>query len=377
MSTKYNLKLIWDYINGEEVPNIDKLESDYRFILEVMKVTNDKKMYNLCSDEMLKNYNFIKEVIKIFKKDKQFIIEVASNYLKKTDTNDLTYKELIFLMCNLLNVDLYDCPEKILAFYVQRSGFYQTTRVEIEKLLSEEEPFWQKEFGLGFIYILANDLGNSKIITKYFAEMYLKDIFYSNNGLTLEELIHKHFNSYNKLKEVGIKKYILNYTSYIDKYLADYLINNIDLIENLEKSIINIGMNWDNYLVRLEEKKAEIFETEALKILEKYKTNFTYEEICHHIDGMNLKLPVKLKEYVYYDHFSDELLDYSKDIIDIIDDKNISFNDYKCIKEIIKLAKEIYIEKDEQGKLETRLFVPIPIIEKEKAKTRVLKFKKL
>ena len=52
----YNRKLIWKYINGEEIPNIDRLESDYRFMLEVIRITNDKKMYNLCSDEIKLKY---------------------------------------------------------------------------------------------------------------------------------------------------------------------------------------------------------------------------------------------------------------------------------------------------------------------------------
>ena len=79
---KYNTKLVWDYINGEEVPNIDDLESDYKFMIEVLRVTIDKKMYNLCSDEMKNNYEFIKSVIEIFIDDKKFIKEIADKYLE-------------------------------------------------------------------------------------------------------------------------------------------------------------------------------------------------------------------------------------------------------------------------------------------------------
>ena len=31
--SKYSLKLIWNYVNGEEVPNIDELEADYKFMI--------------------------------------------------------------------------------------------------------------------------------------------------------------------------------------------------------------------------------------------------------------------------------------------------------------------------------------------------------
>lgn len=86
-----------------------------------------------------------------------------------------------------------------------------------------------------------DDLGNSETITRYFAKMYIDEIFYSNKKLTLEELIHKHFSNYTELEEVGIKKYILNYVSNLDEYLADYLSNNLGLIEQIEKSIRCIG----------------------------------------------------------------------------------------------------------------------------------------
>ena len=349
--SKYSLKLIWNYVNGEEVPNIDELEADYKFMIEVMKVTYDKKIYNLCSKEMKINYEFIKAVINIFSKDKNFITKVATEYLKKISSEDITYKELIFLVCELLNADIYDCTEEMCAFYIKRNCIYQMTRVYIEAVLTKEELFWKKDFGLGFIYITSSKLGNSEIITRYFAEMFLKDIFYQNDELTLEDLIHQHFTNYEELKEIGIKKYILNYVSYKDKYLADYLINNLELIEKLEKNIINIGTNWNNYLARLKDKKDEKFETEAINLIEKYNTSFSYEEICHHIDKMDLNLPIKLKEYVYYDKNIEDYIDYSDDVVDVIDESNISFNDYKCIKDIINLAKDIYFLSAREKKL--------------------------
>lgn len=41
---KYNRTTIKNYINGEEVENIDKLESDQDFMLEVMRKTRDKQI---------------------------------------------------------------------------------------------------------------------------------------------------------------------------------------------------------------------------------------------------------------------------------------------------------------------------------------------
>ena len=375
MKNKYSLKLIWDYVNGEEVQDIDELEADYKFIMEVIKVTKDKKMYNLCSEEIKKNYEFIRFIIEEFKNDQKFITEVAINYIKEFGEEDITSKELIFLMCELIkNFDADN--DEFIYFNVKKGAIYNTERVIVEKALSEEDGHWQKEFGLGFIYILSSDLGNSEIITRYFATSYLNEIFYECDNLTLDELVHRHFSSYDILKEIGIKEYILNYVGYKDKYLKDYLINNLDLTKKLEQSITYIGLNWNNYLERLKYIKEEQFETEGIKLIEKYKASFSYEEACHHIDKMNLGLPVKLKEYFYYDKNCDDYIDYSNDIMDVINENNISFNDYKCLKEIINLAKKIYVLSDKERILDERIFTYSPIIEKEKAKARILKFYK-
>ena len=373
----YNRKLIWKYINGEEIPNIDRLESDYRFMLEVIRITNDKKMYNLCSDEIKLNYEFIRFIIEYFQKDKKFIMDIATNYIKKIGSEDITSKEIIFLICDLINdnTDNYD-NEEILAFNLKRSAIYNTERVTIEMALSEEELFWQQELGLGFIYIISDELGKSEIITRYFAKCYLNEIFYCHDDLTLEDLIHEHFSTYENLKKIGIKKYILNYVAIKDKYLAEYLLNNLYLIKKLEKSIVYIGLNWDNYIKRKKEQKQDLFEQGAEKLIEKYGTKFNLSEICRHIDNLNLNLPVKLSECLYYDSTIDDYVDYSKDIIDIIDEKNISFNDRRCIQEIINLVKYMYITSEKETKFETKAFTITPIVKKEQIKARILNFNK-
>ena len=210
MINKYNQKLIWKYINGEKIPNVDKLENDYIFMMQVIKITRDKKMYNLCSKEIKENYQFTKFMVETFKFDKKFIIEIASNYLKKFGEENIKSIELIFLMCELLNESSNYFETDSLSFYLKRNLIYLEEKAIIEASLQEEDEITKQELGLGFIYILYDDLGESEIITKYFAKMYLNEIFYNNKEYSLEQLIHKHFLTNNDLLSVGIKKYILN-----------------------------------------------------------------------------------------------------------------------------------------------------------------------
>ena len=372
MINKYNQKLIWKYINGEEIQNIDKLENDYKFLMQVIKVTRDKNMYNLCSKEIKENYQFIKFIIETFKSDEKFIIKIAEDYLNKFGEETIESKELIFLMCELLNKNSNNFEENSIQFYLKRSLIYTTEKILIETTLQEED-FIKQDLGLGFIYILYDDIGESKIITNYFAKTYLNEIFY-NNKFSLEELIHKHFKKFNDLEEVGVKQYILNYVAFFDTYLAEYLNNHLFLINQLEQNINNIIMNWPNFLVRELKNKNENFEFEAIKVIKKYGVTFDFYDACYQLDKMNLNLPFKLSGYEYYKEIMDDYDECIK-ITSNIDMNNL--NNYKCIQEIVNLARKIYIEEPNELLLDKRLFYSYPINNKKTKQNKILEYKRI
>ena len=53
----YNKKLVFDYVVGNDLDDyeIDELENTPEFMIEVIKYTQDKKMYNFCSDNVKSN----------------------------------------------------------------------------------------------------------------------------------------------------------------------------------------------------------------------------------------------------------------------------------------------------------------------------------
>ena len=65
MGKKYNSKIIFDYIVGNDLDgySIDELENDPNFMMDVIKITRDKRMYNLCSDDIKKNCTFVEFLI--------------------------------------------------------------------------------------------------------------------------------------------------------------------------------------------------------------------------------------------------------------------------------------------------------------------------
>ena len=79
---KYSRKLLSDYLLGKSIDDydIDELESNPEFIKEIIDFSNDKSMYNLCDDELKKNFNLMKFLVLKFKDDEQFIKKIARDF---------------------------------------------------------------------------------------------------------------------------------------------------------------------------------------------------------------------------------------------------------------------------------------------------------
>lgn len=359
---KYSKQLILAYINGLEVDNIDTLEADYKFMLQVIETTKDKKMYNLCSEEIKKNYEFIRHMIEIFKDDKDFINQLSEEYISKFDLDNINVKELFIIMADLLENSKY--IDNYIFYNLKRSlMFHQESMIIAAEINDITDPNLKQEIGMGFVLITLDDeLGKSDIILKYFAKKFMEEIFYKDGISTLNEIIHFQFSKLEKLEKIGIKNFILNYVGVKDAYLASYLYSHIELIYEIENDIKKLSKNWDKYEEDKKEMQYLIFEQEACLLIEKYKFPYTFLDVCCHIDEMNLGLPVKLCDFEYYDEEKQICHITSKDLKDIIDKKSLSFMEYKCLKEIIELVKSIYS-------------VELPEKTKEKNKgARILKF---
>ena len=80
---KYSRELINRYINSEDITiyDIDELENDKDFMMQVISVSGDNNFYNLCSDNVKCDYEFVKYLIIKFKHKIDFVCEVADYFL--------------------------------------------------------------------------------------------------------------------------------------------------------------------------------------------------------------------------------------------------------------------------------------------------------
>lgn len=321
----YN-KLVFDYINGEDIENIDELENDSKFMMEVINVSRDKNIYNLCSDEVKNNYEFVKFVIDSFKNDKSFVDYVATEYLKNHGISDINARELYFIMSQIF-CDYDD--DRSYYYRLKRHYIYENERMAIDYLIeNEQDLILKKRLGMGFVLIINSDIGTSDIMTRFFVYEYLKEIFYERK-ISLEELLHSMFPNKNKLKLYGVKNFIIDYVKRYDSELSDYLFVHIDLLKDIEKDINYIINRWDNYLDNKIFTKKLIFEQEVCGLIDKYNANLSYFSICSYIDKLHLNIPVKLS------------LD---DFVDVypINIKELELKEYICLKNIIQLAKDLF-----------------------------------
>lgn len=269
---KFSKKLIEDYIQGKEIEGYthEELENNRDFMMQVIEVSNDKKIYNLCSDNVKKDYDFVKYIILTFKDDINFICNVADFFLKDV-SDDLNRFEISIIMSNLTEND-----KKNSDYCLIRDTIYTTMRVQIEGVKIANDDYDLQSFGMGFIVMLEY-FKERKIVLNYCAKKTIQEII-NEFDIDLEALLHRKFQSLNQINEIGINNYIINFVWYYDMALSKYLINHQDLMSDLSKEISDILNNWDNYDIQDERKKYNLLVEKFCNFYEQIKENTIFTE---------------------------------------------------------------------------------------------------
>jgi len=263
--------LVYNYVNARDINNTDAidvkiLENDPAFMMEVIEYTNDKRIYNVCSNKVKKDLEFVKFFINRFSCDKKSIMIVADYYLRSIRNRaDIGFIEVNILMAKYLPKSnfLYDPNfDKSIKYHVVPDFLYAkeipeiTASIEAElqdKTIEERE---KAEFGLGFLFIIAK-YWKSLVVLNFFAEKMLTTIFHENYNCSFEHLVHTQFNSIEELEENGIDDFFISYVNKYDERLSWYIIPHIHLLDDLKKDLEVIKSNWKIYDRRLNKKKSK------------------------------------------------------------------------------------------------------------------------
>ena len=201
-------------------------------MIKVIEYTNDKNMFELCSEDVKNTYEVIDIILNKFSNDIDFVIKVVSNYLDN-ERDKTKYLEVLIRLCSLCNSDnVY-----LLEYREQLENEYKTfnNNMVYIKDSSTIDNSYLIENGFYFVLDMYKD---NKIIVNYFASRFIDDCF---NSINLEKEIYKSFKTYQELENFGINKYLINLLNKYDTNLADYVILNIDLLENIKNKIKD---NW-------------------------------------------------------------------------------------------------------------------------------------
>lgn len=246
--SKYSKKMLFDYISGNEIVgyNIDDLESDCTFIREVIDFSNDKKMYDMCDDNIKGNFEFVKFVINKFKDDKEFCTKVAFNFSELSDNDDDIF-EVDIIISNLFGYKKdIDSVDEIRSCLNARM-YYGTCKFEfeIEVIAScdkELEEFYQS----GFVYF--KELYKDRpIVVDYIAKNIIEDEITKNDNFDFEEYIHQLYKNKEVIQKVGLNNIILNYISSFDSHLFEYAQLHTEVLDGVKKELIKIEKRFDFY----------------------------------------------------------------------------------------------------------------------------------
>ena len=328
---KWDFKTINDYICGNDLEcDIDLLENDSKFMSAVIRISNDKNIYNLCSDELKKDFEFCKYIINIFVKDEKFISFVANEFIKNSN-NDFDNFEMSLLMKNLLKD-----KDLALPFGLKVVAFTEEILLEIEMLKQDllEHSGSYVLIDLGFCCIL-DEFAESEIILNHFAKYYINKIFFEENNFT--KLVISNFESYDEMEKYGIIKFLVDVIRGFDSDLADYVFNNVNVLNDLINTLNSLKFNWNSYAETYEREKYELIFDNVFKYL--YENNgsfyFSSSDLIYFI-GEELGIKDKIQKY---DVMYDEAFDGFKN--NKIDKNTMSFMEMKLYNNVKNMMIEI------------------------------------
>ena len=288
---KYNYDDVNRYINGDDIDkfDIEDLENDPSFMIDVIKISNDYHFYDLCSDAVKTNIDFVEFYVEKFKDNIGLICKVADYYLNLClDEDDGNVIELLIIMCDLTKKD-----EAVNIKY----------EILLETLcLANRKEYYENEYGEQFydfgFWEIYDTYNHCPLVVDYFAKKILADIF-NINGYKLFNKLFTTFSSLEDLKEYGLNKFLLEFIGTYDDTLESYVSGHIHLLSDKVNEINSFKEMWLYRKNQADIKRYEII----CEFVRKYVDSFDNE--CSFIDlnilyniGLELGMDANLLKYV-------------------------------------------------------------------------------
>lgn len=184
------------------------------------------------------DYQYITKIVDDYleKNDKDFLKQYQENnldfiYISKQETMDIIFIAISHISKNsAVDKKYQQMKEYILKNHLKKLDLILSS-------LNEEDRI---DAGVGFAFIEYSPLYQEKEVKDTFAK-YFMDKILSENKEQLSKKINKTFKTIQKFHQYGVKRYIIDYLSFYDKYLANYIAINHKLISKELLQSLNIS----------------------------------------------------------------------------------------------------------------------------------------
>ena len=243
---KYSNFLVNNYLMGEEIDNVDELENDPVFMKKAINMSGDYRLYNLCSDNVKKDYDFVKFYVLKFSYKFEYIKQ-AADYFFEHNEDEMYQTELVAIL-----LDIPMDRESELRYRMMAHSLYYYKRIQIEGCKNKGDDF-DKELGMGFLLIY-DEFMESPIALDFYAKKIIDGIF-EEYGINFEKMLHDNFDKPEDIDKCGINTYLLKFIGMYDACLASYVSTNIELLDGIKKDIEFVKKRWNTYVDKEEIKK--------------------------------------------------------------------------------------------------------------------------
>ncbi len=244
-------------------------------LLREIKVTKNKELYYNCPAEYLRDFDFITEIINIFKDDFDFIDEVAESYVKYIPAEDINENPEYVELCILLG-QYVPKGHPYYIFYTNRlEGIYGILLLNVIMLKQEYSDVSE----LGFS-VLMDVHGDRKNILDYFARRLMDELYHKNRCGNFEDLVHKYCDNAVNIMDEGYVDFFVRNLYGVDESLSYYVFNHTYLLDNLVDELDAVCENWDDYEQLLSEKCVSVVREWVNNKREnsEYGNDFDYEQ---------------------------------------------------------------------------------------------------
>lgn len=299
MLKKYSKDVVLNYINGTDAEDFDvnDLENNPTFMLDVLSISKDEKMYEFASDDVKMDYNFCINVIEMFKNDHKFVKKVAQRYLLSEKNDYMDRCDVIITLSNILKNDEDDAA---ILYNSKAFSMFIDSQIDVENILERKNT--KEKYGLGFYYIEMM-YGTKPVVEEYFAQKMIEELFLIDNEDRLKMFLHKKYKDVKELEEIGLNNILINAIRAYDVYLSGYASSHLNILKNLRVKLHDIMYKWDYYNENRTYRKKEIVYQYISRcvdngLCEGFNPYFILDEVAssYHLEKYLDSEPLKVRE---------------------------------------------------------------------------------